>query len=544
MYFHSEKGTKVSKMQTLKSKIQKIAKKEYLVYIFFIFAIFSILVLKPIENLDEIWNYNTARALLSGLIPYKEISMITTPFLPIINSIFLFIFGNEVIVDRIFSAIINAGILYLTFNILRKTFEETNISLISTFLLYLLYKNYFCLDYNFFVLLLVLIMINIEINFTNKESKDESTENTKRYSILNDLKQNKKINICIGVIAGLAICTKQSVGAVVAVFSVIYPLIWVRNKPMIKNALKCSIYRIIGILIPILILFIYLLVNGAIGDFIDYAIKGISHFKNSISYERLYTDSNFIIKLLARSLIAVILIIIISAIFIKKSKRENRNLLPLIIYAIPMLILLYPISDVIHFIIATYVIWLTGIYLIFGVFGKWLYSKVNLKRKKRLYKITSLIIFLLLFVNVTTNTITNYIDYYNQEKTHNIKHYSGIQIEDYLLQRINEIDSYIKEQVENGKKVYILDAEAAVYNIPLDIYNKDYDMFLKGNIGKDGEEGLIKKVEEQSKDDNNLFLIRNDNFSQNWQTPLEVVNYVKDNFNKIDEISIYDVYKK
>ena len=55
---------------------------------------------------------------------------------------------------------------------------------------------------------------------------------------------------------------------------------------------------------------------------------------------------------------------------------------------------------------------------------------------------------------------------------------------------------------------------------------------------------IIKKVEEQSKDDNNLFLIRNDNFSQNWQTPLEVVNYVKDNFNKIDEISIYDVYKK
>ena len=237
-----------------------------------------------------------------------------------------------------------------------------------------------------------------------------------------------------------------------AVFSVIYPLIWVRNKQMIKDALKCSIYRIIGILIPILILFIYLLVNGAIGDFIDYAIKGISHFKNSISYERLYTDSNFIIKLLARSLIAVILIIIISAIFIKKSKRENRNLLPLIIYAIPMLILLYPISDVIHFIIATYVIWLTGIYLIFGVFGKWIYSKVNLKRKKRLYKIISLIIFLLLFVKVTTNTITNYINYYNQEKAHNIKHYSGIQIEDYLLQRINEIDSYIKEQVENGKK--------------------------------------------------------------------------------------------
>jgi len=29
--------------------------------------------------------------------------------------------------------------------------------------------------------------------------------------------------------------------------------------------------------------------------------------------------------------------------------------------------------------------------------------------------------------------------------------------------------------------------------IPIDKYNKDYDMFLKGNIGKDGEQGQIEK---------------------------------------------------
>ncbi len=533
----------MSKIQRLKSKIQKIAKKEYALYLFFIIVIFSILVIKPIENLDEIWNYNTARALLTGLIPYKEISMITTPFLPIINSLFLFIFGNEVIVDRIFSAIINGSILYLTFNILRKMFKETNISLISTFLLFMLYKNYFCLDYNFCVLLLVLIMINIEINFTNKENKIENTKEMQRYTIIDELKQNKKINIYLGIIAGLTICTKQSVGIIIAVFSVIYPLIWIRKKSMIKEAIKCSIYRIIGILIPILILLAYLLFTGAISDFIDYALKGIAHFNNKIPYKNLHTDDNSAIVLLSKSLVPVIIIITLSAILTKKKKRENRNILPLIMYAIPMLILIYPISDAIHFLIATYVIWIAGIYLIFGVFCKWIYLKINIKKKKKIYKIISLIIFLLLFVEIASNTITNYMNYYNQDKKHNIKHYSGIQIEDYLLQRINEIDTYIKKQLENGKKVYILDAEAAVYNIPLDIYNKDYDIFLKGNIGKDGEEGLIEKIKIQSKDTNTIFLVRNDNFSQNWQTPLKVVNYVKNNFNKIDEVSIYDVYE-
>ena len=42
-------------------------------------TIFSIIIIKPISDLDEIWNYNTARAISEGLIPYKDISMITSP---------------------------------------------------------------------------------------------------------------------------------------------------------------------------------------------------------------------------------------------------------------------------------------------------------------------------------------------------------------------------------------------------------------------------------------------------------------------------------
>ena len=89
--------------------------------------------------------------------------------------------------------------------------------------------------------------------------------------------------------------------------------------------------------------------------------------------------------------------------------------------------------------------------------------------------------------------------------------------------------------------MYILDAEAAIYMIPINKYNKDYDMFLKGNIGKDGEQGQIEKI--KNKSENELLLIRKPNLRTNWQTPLNVINYVRENLEKKGEISIYEVYK-
>ena len=49
---------------------------------------------------------------------------------------------------------------------------------------------------------------------------------------------------------------------------------------------------------------------------------------------------------------------------------------------------------------------------------------------------------------------------------------------------IQKIDQFIIECEKNNKTVYILDATAAIFMIPIDKYNKDYDMFLKGNLGR------------------------------------------------------------
>ena len=77
--------------------------------------------------------------------------------------------------------------------------------------------------------------------------------------------------------------------------------------------------------------------------------------------------------------------------------------------------------------------------------------------------------------------------------------------------------------------------------IALNKYNKNFDMFLKGNLGGQGEIGQIEKINQLEK--GTKILIKNNQYKLNWQTPLEVISYIKNNFNKIDEISIFDIYE-
>ena len=73
-------------------------KKNAILIILIFLTVFSMIIVKPITNLDELWNYNTARAISEGLIPYKDISMITTPALPMVTALFLKIIAKEVII--------------------------------------------------------------------------------------------------------------------------------------------------------------------------------------------------------------------------------------------------------------------------------------------------------------------------------------------------------------------------------------------------------------------------------------------------------------
>lgn len=492
-------------------------KKDILIISFIFISIFSIIIIKPIDDLDEIWNYNTARAVSEGLIPYKDISMITTPLLPIITGIFLKIIANEILISRILATIIWTGIIFTIYKIFKELIKEENISLIITALIGILCREIYCIDYNIAVLLIALIILYQELKNIN---------NVQKY--------NKKYDLTIGILAGLAICTKQSIGATLAIIVVIYKALFIENKEQFKQYIKISITRIIGILIPVTIMFIYLILTGAITEFINYAVLGISTFSNKISYRELFNSDKIEIKIL--SILMPISILIMSSIIIlsKILKKENKKILTILIYSLSIIVVMYPISDEIHFLIGSLIAIIGLIYIVLLI-GK------KIDKENKIYKITTLIVWLVILSLILSKSIDIIYTYITIDKNKEIQHYKNIKIDDYLQERINEIDNYIIEKEQEGKKVYILDAEAAIYMIPLNKYNKNYDMFLKGNIGKDGEDGQIEKIKEKSKND--LYLIRKKDLRLNWQTPKNVINYIRENLEKVEDISIYEVYR-
>ena len=172
---------------------------------------------------------------------------------------------------------------------------------------------------------------------------------------------------------------------------------------------------------------------------------------------------------------------------------------------------------------------------------KIIYDKIKINKKFKIYKLLTSLICVIVFGFILKTMLSNIYDYMKIEKNVEISHYKNIEVSENLVERIKNMDNYILEKEQEGQKVYILDAEAAIYMIPINKYNKDYDMFLKGNIGKDGEQGQIERI--KNKDKNELLLIRKQKFKSNWQTPLEVIKYIRDNLEKIDSISIYDVYR-
>ena len=315
------------------------------------------------------------------------------------------------------------------------------------------------------------------------------------------------------------------------------------NKKQFKDYLKIAGMRIIGILLPVLIMFIYLVVNGAIKDFVNYAILGISTFSNKIKYVKLFSNDKIEIRILSVLMpvsIIIMSMILIIANILKKENKNLINLLTILVYSLSIIIVMYPISDEIHFLIGGLVAIIGLIYVTF-LLCKIIYDKIKNNKKFKVYKILTSIICVILFSIILKAMLMNMYNYIKVEKNVEISHFKNIETSDSLVNRIKNIDNYILYKEQIGQKVYILDAEAAIYMIPINKYNKDYDMFLKGNIGKDGEQGQIERI--KNKDKNELLLIRKPKFKSNWQTPLEVVNYIRDNLEKIDSISIYDVYR-
>lgn len=507
-----------------------------LVIIIFIFAL-SVIILRPLSNLDEMWNYNFARNVANGLLPYKDFNIVQMPLLSFICGLFLKLITNEMIVMRILAAILCTGILYSIYKILKFLKVPTNISILFLVAIGYIGKDLWCIDYNWATLLVALNIIYIEL----KQLKNNN------YELLTP---NFNTDIILGILAGICMGFKQTTGLIISIVVLGYQLFWVHNKEELKKYFSIFKNRIKGFLIPVGILFLYLICTGSINDFVNYTILGIKHFSNYIPYIKLF-DEEIITKTLAFIVPTTIAYMILRTVIIrfcirKKiiKKEKNFNLYILLAYSLTMMIVAYPIADKIHFIIGNTIVIVLLLYFIIENL-KTIIMKISKKIKDKPRKIISIIIktivdviACIIIIQILKYAYYNYKDYSN-ERLNTKEHFQYIPSSENTEYSITEVGDYILQNEEEGIHTYILDSDAAMYMIPINKYNKDYDMFLKGNLGNKSEDDIINELKEK---ESIKILIKKPQFALNWQVPRKVITYIRENCKKIDEIHIFDVY--
>ena len=482
----------------------------------------------PATDLDEVWNYNTANAFAMGLIPYKQVSMITTPLLPMINSVFLKVVFNGIMTYRVVMGIVFALIVLFIYLIIKELSSKKLLSYICAFFIGTLLIKKFLLDYNYLFLLISLVIAFLEIR---------------------DIKKNENFNfnhnLCVGFLTGLAFLTKQTIGVLLIFVMIFEVFIYMKKSGFdlkFNKFIKLIGVRIFGMMVPIIIFLIYLGVTGAFNDFINYAIKGVREFSNNVPYYRLFDSNDKVVSIISRLFIIVyiplFITFILESIKNKKLKDELINIYVLAFCSIPVIAIIYPISDDFHLMVASVFALIIISYLLILVLKKiGGLIKIDVFYKKLLLIGILFIIILISFKNLIIERNINV----KENVLVSFKHYEGIYVPEYLSKRISDVTDKVRAYSNSGRESIIVDAEAAIYDIVLNRYKKNYDMLLIGNIGENGVEKIINEIKNSH---NVYYFVKNPQYALNWQLPEDIVDYIRNNLKYHETVSVFDVYYK
>lgn len=89
--------------------------------------------------------------------------MIITPLFPYFCAGFIKVFGDEIIVLRFLEVLSITSILFTIYKIMLRIKINKGVAIISIFTIIYVYKEMFCFDYNWAVLLIQLVLLYVEL---------------------------------------------------------------------------------------------------------------------------------------------------------------------------------------------------------------------------------------------------------------------------------------------------------------------------------------------------------------------------------------------
>lgn len=444
---------------------------------------------------DELWNFQNVYKIYNGYKIYVDANVITTPLFHYIGVLIFKIFGVNFLSFRIYNIIIWIFLMLGIYQI----YKNNNVRKIFA-LLFSLINMYVLIptligSSNYNVLALVFVLYGILVIFNKSKMKPNT------YIILEAL------------IIVLIVLTKQNIGFYYILGYIIYSICY---KEKVKNILKIFVIDIIMAILFIL----FLKYRGCLYGFINYAILGLNEFGT----KNIAASLEPTIFLVFMMVVNVILIYFINKRNIKIINKNNCNII--FCFAMPLTFIAYPIFNYNHIILAL----ILHIILFLSIFYNF-FVEINLKEK---YWKIIVAFFMLLLITISIGKTIIYFNKINKEKINYNNIYFGTLLSENQKNKIEKVTDFIKN---SNEKVVDISPDAALYMMPLKRSNGSYDLLLKGNLGKDGEEGIIKEI----KNNKNIIYLINDNEFLFQESP-KIKEYIKNNFKntgKIEDLEIY-----
>lgn len=458
-----------------------------------IFFIVISIMATPLQAGDEFINYYNTYKIFNGEIIYKDVNIVSTPLLFYLGILFFKLLNPSLIVFRIYNICINILIAIFIY----KTFINLKIkriySIIYSLLLEIIIVKYVVVwgaTYNILALLFCLVGLNIYIN------RDKT----------------KYFNLIQGIIIFLILMSKQNIGIYYSIAYILTELIL--NK---KYGFK-DIIKTFGITIIMLFTYIiYLFFMDNLENFISYTIIGIKEFSKNIR-----------IKEIECIIIDLIIIFFISFVIIKRkySNKEYRNLIILYIFGICMLMIGYPIVDKWHMIVASLILFICMLYTIHNTFI------LELEINEKTIKVV--IILMMLIISIfSTIRLNKFVSIVYMEKT---SKFYLIPISEEFKIKIEHITKFLLDIKD--KKVAIISPEAGIYKININLKGDGiYDVPFLGNLGKNGENGLINRIFNYKE---GYVLVHSQ--KKYWQESDKFREYIEKNYEKKGNIDDFDIY--
>ena len=442
--------------------------KSKIKYIFiFIFSLVCMSFLLTAFDLDVIWNYGFSYGISRGEIPYKDFNMVLTPFYSFLMSIPLLI-NKNIILFYISNSLLITGLFYLLFKMYK---EKTWI-----FLILLLFPLPAIIEpsYNTFLIFLVVLLIYLE--------------------------KNKSNDYLIGFIIGISILTKQSVGPLLFIPTIIY----------YRKDIRKILRRLLGVIIPCFIFFIYLVITNSLNSFIDLCILGLFDFNKSNGFKM---DIFFFIG---------IILLVISIICFIKNKKDIKYFYILMFYSITI-----PLFDYAH------------VEFFFFIFCLGLVDKIKkVPRTLMFNSILFTISFSIILFCCSCIKAQSKIDFPNKYNNFNYR---------LMYSKANFIRDSVIEYIKDNKdkKIIMIGSDSYFYKITCNMDIDYFDLNNYGNHGYNGTEKMKKRIDELEK--NTLIIIDINHVMKEPglrdQLNVEIAKYAMKKSKFKESITAYDVYE-